>query len=544
LIKEDGGSLVKGFLMIDGRERRIASAAGVIGSATLLSRLLGFIRDLIIAKVFGAGTASDAFFAAFRLPNMLRELLGEGALSAAFIPVFSESVVKRGREAARRLFRSVLTIVAVVLVVIAAAGVLLAPLLIHLIAPGFQAIPSKTGLAILLARVMFPYIVFVGLAALLMAVLNAEGHFGTPALSPTMLNLAMIGCALYLAPATDPPILALAVGVLLGGLGQVLIQVPAASRLGMGLRGGVDVRDPDVRRIARLMAPGVAGLGITQVNVFVGTFLASFLGEGSISVLYYAFRLIQLPIGLFGVAIATAAFPVMARQATGRSLGELAATVGNSVRLALFVTLPCMVGLLVFRVQIVQLLFERGAFDRTLTLATADAVLFYALGLGAYVTNRIVTPAFYSLQDTVTPVRVGAVAVLVNIGASLAFMGPLGASGLALATAMSSFANLGLLLFLFRRRLGPLRLGPSRPRRVLLRLASAAIVMGLAGSALLHWRDPVEIESVAARVLVLGAQLAASLGVYAAAACVGSAELTALLRRSGSRLGAAGEKFD
>ena len=529
-IKEEQRKLVKGFLMEPGESGGIARAAGVVSGATLLSRVLGFVRDLIIARTFGAGTTTDAFFAAFRLPNMLRELLGEGALSAAFIPVFTESLTKRGREAAWRLVWTVFTLLASLLVLLSLAGIVLAPALVRLIAPGFQALPSKLHLAILLARVMFPYILFVGLAALLMAILNAMGHFATPALSPTMLNIAMIGCALYLAPHLDPPILSLAIGVLLGGAGQLLIQMPVAWRRGMSAHRGLHLSDPSIRRIARLMAPGVAGLAVTQLNVFIGTLLASFLGEGSISILYYAFRLIQFPIGIFGVAIATAAFPTMARQAANHSLEEVGSTAAYALRLVLFVTLPSMVGLLVFRVPIVQLLFERGAFDRTVTLATADAVFFYALGLGAYVSTRVLVPAFYSIQDTGTPVKIGAVAVLVNVLSSLLLMRPLGAGGLALATALSSFVNLGLLLTTLRRRLGAL--GEESLWPPLLRMGVAAAAMGLFGLVLLHSYDPLMAEPVLYRAMVVTLQLVASLAVFlVAAALLGSEELKFLLRR-------------
>lgn len=529
-IRKEQGRLVKGFLMGEEQRREIARAAGVVSGATLLSRILGFVRDLIIARAFGAGTATDAFFAAFRLPNMLRELLGEGALSAAFVPVFTESLSKRGRQGAWRLVWSVLTLLIVILVLVCVTGILFAPFLVQLIAPGFQSIPSKLSLAVLLARIMFPYIIFVGLAALLMAILNAQGHFATPALSPSMLNIAMILCALFLAPYVDPPILALAIGVLLGGAGQLLVQVPVAWRQGMRAGQGLDLRDPDIGRIARLMAPGVAGLAITQVNVFIGTFLASFLIEGSISVLYYAFRLIQFPIGVFGVAIATAAFPTMARQAAADSLGEIGATAADSLRLVLFVTLPCMVGLLVFRVPIVQLLFERGAFDRALTLRTADAVFFYALGLGAYVSTRVLVPAFYSIQDTATPVKIGAAAVLVNIGASLLLMRPLGAGGLALATALSSFVNLGLLVSTLRRRLGRLGTSPFFPS--LLRMGGASATMGLIAMGLLYVQDPVTIEPALHRAMVVALELIVSLAAYlAAAVCLGSQEPISLLQR-------------
>ncbi|MBI4382066.1 MAG: murein biosynthesis integral membrane protein MurJ [candidate division NC10 bacterium] len=529
-IKEEQRKLVKGFLMEPGESGGIARAAGVVSGATVLSRVLGFVRDLIIARTFGAGTSTDAFFAAFRLPNMLRELLGEGALSAAFIPVFTESLTKRGREAAWRLVWTVFTLLASLLVLLSLAGIALAPWLVRLIAPGFQALPSKLNLAILLARVMFPYILLVGLAALLMAILNAMGHFATPALSPTMLNIAMIGCALYLAPHLDPPILSLAIGVLLGGAGQLLIQMPVAWRRGMSTHRSLHLSDPSIRRIARLMAPGVAGLAVTQLNVFIGTLLASFLGEGSISILYYAFRLIQFPIGIFGVAIATAAFPAMARQASNHSFEEVGSTAAYALRLVLFVTLPSMVGLLVFRVPIVQLLFERGAFDRTVTLATADAVFFYALGLGAYVSTRVLVPAFYSIQDTATPVKIGAVAVLVNVLSSLLLMRPLGAGGLALATALSSFVNLGLLVTTLRRRLGTLGADPLWPP--LARAGLAATIMGLFGLVLLHLYDPLTVEPVLRRAMVVVLQLAASLAVFlVSAALLGSEELKSLFQK-------------
>jgi len=511
---------------------KIARAAGIISGATLVSRVLGFVRDMVIARTFGAGTVTDAFFAAFRLPNMLRELLGEGALSAAFIPVFTESMSRRGREGAWRLAWTVLSLLGLVLALVSLAGIALAPLLVRLVAPGFQSLPSKFQLAVLLTRVMFPYLMLVGVAALFMAILNAQGHFATPALSPTMLNVAMIGCAVWLVPHVEPGIMALALGVLIGGAGQLLIQVPVAWRLGMGVCPGLDLQDPDIGRIARLMAPGVAGLAITQVNVFIGTFLASFLEEGSISILYYAFRLIQFPIGMFGVAVATAAFPTMARQAAARSLDGVAATVAYSLRLVLFVTLPAMVGLLVFRVSIVQVLFERGAFDRTLTVATADAVSLYAVGLVAYVSTRVLVPAFYSLQDTRTPVRIGAIAVVANVLVSLALMRPLGVGGLALGTACSSFVNATLLLAVLRQRLGAL--GDAGIVGSLLRSGVASVIMAVAALGLLRLQDPVRVQPVPLRVAVLGAEVGLSLLVFLVVASrLGSRELRSLRRRLG-----------
>lgn len=508
--------------------RGIARAAGVVSGATLLSRILGFARDLIIAKAFGAGTATDAFFAAFRLPNMLRELLGEGALSAAFIPVFTESFKTRGREAAWRLAWTVLTILMLLLLAVSSIGIALAPWLIKVIAPGFYAIPSTLDLAVYLTRMMFPYILFIGVAALFMAILNSQGHFATPALSPSVLNIAMIGCALLLTPHVDPPITALAIGVLIGGVGQLLIQIPAIWKRSRGVSWALDVGDPAVGRMTRLMAPGIAGLAVTQINVFIGTLLASLMGEGGISVLYYAFRLIQLPIGLFGVAIATAAFPTMARHAANRSLEEVGATVAYAIRLVLFVTLPAMIGLMVFRVPIIQVLFERGAFDRTVTLATAEVVLFYAFGLGAYVSNRILVPAFYSLQDTVTPVKIGMAAVVANIVASLLLMRPLGLAGLALATALSSFVNLTLLLVTLQRRLRWLHMLNIRS---LVQIGGAAVLMMAVGLTLVTLRNPLTVEPFLYRAAMLTFELGISLIAFlVAAASTGSEELKGLLR--------------
>lgn len=436
--------------------KRIARAASVVSSATMLSRVLGFIRDMVIAKLFGAGTATDAFFVAFRLPNMLRELLGEGALSAAFVPVFAESLAQRGREAAWKLFRKAFTLLSLILLGVSFLGVLLAPLIVAAIAPGFAAAPDKMRLTVFLTRVMFPYIFFIGLSALLMGVLNALEHFAAPALSPAILNVAIIVSALALAHRLEEPILSLGLGVLVGGFGQLLLQVPFVLKRGMSFRPAFDLKDPILFRIGRLMTPGAAGLAITQLNVFIGMFLASFLAEGSVSYLYYAFRLIHLPIGLIGVALATALLPALSIQAATHSLQELKETLAFSLHLAFFVAFPAMVGLLVFRVPIVHLLFERGQFTRYETLATAEVLFFYAFGICFYVLNRVIVPVYYALQDTRTPVFIGIASVLVNIVLSLLLMPFLQASGLAFATALSSSVNFSLLFLSLRRRLGPL----------------------------------------------------------------------------------------
>lgn len=433
----------------------LAAAASVVSGATFVSRILGYVRDMLIAHGFGAGFAADAFFVAFRIPNMGRELLGEGALSAAFIPVFTERLTKEGRPSAFRLAASSFWVLAMILSVLCAVGILGAPVLVRLIAPGFESDPEKLTLTIDLTRTMFPYLFFIGLTALMMGVLNSLGHFAAPAFSPALLNIAIIGSLLVLGPHLEQPIYALAYGVLGGGVLQLLLQFPPAMRRGVTVKREGEWRDPALPQIGRLMAPGVAGLAITQLNVFITTLLASFLVQGSVSYLYYAFRLVHLPIGLVGVAVATATFPAMAAAAARRSPEDLRNTLAFGLRMTLFLTVPALLGLVVYRHTIIHLLFERGEFTPVMTTATASVLLGYCLGLCFFVANRVLIPAFYSFQDTVTPVKAGAIAVAVNIIFSLLLMKPLGATGLAVATSLASLVNFFLLIVLLRRHLGP-----------------------------------------------------------------------------------------
>jgi putative peptidoglycan lipid II flippase len=436
---------------------------------------------MLIARAFGGGLHADAFFVAFRIPNMVRELLGEGALSAAFIPVFTETLAKEGRSSAFRMAARAFWTIALILLVVCALGIWLAPGLVRLIAPGFGGEPEKLTLTIMLTRMMFPYLFFIGLAALMMGVLNSLGHFAAPALSPALLNIAMILSLLVVAPQLEEPIYALAYGVLGGGLLQLLFQLPAAVRRGAILSHPGGWRDPALARIGRLMTPGVAGLAITQVNVFITTLLASFLVQGSVSYLYYAFRLAHLPIGLIGVAVATVIFPTMAAAAP-HSPGELRKTLVFALRVTLFLTTPAVLGLAIFRNTIIQLLFERGAFTWVTTLATAEVLLGYSLGLCFFVANRVLVSAFHAFQDTVTPFKAGAIAVASNILFSLVLMGPLQAAGLAVATSLASAINFGLLMVFLRRHLGSFpgeALWKSLPRTGLAGLCMAGTCLAL-----------------------------------------------------------------
>jgi putative peptidoglycan lipid II flippase len=517
--------------------RQIASAASVVGAATLLSRTLGFVRDMVFAWLFGAGMVADAFFAAFRIPSTLRELLGEGALSAAFVPAFTRTASRDGRAAAWAMASKVMGTLLMVLMLVTAAGVVLAPWIAQVIAFGFGNVPGKLALTTTLLRIMFPYILLVGLAALFMAILNSLDHFLTPALSPTVLNVVIIAAALLVAPRSNVPVIPIAVAVVLGGVGQLAIQVPAAVARGWQPAIQVAPRDPAVREIGRLMLPGVAGLAITQINVFVGTLLASLLPEGSVAALGYAFRLVQYPIGIVGVSIATGALPVMS-QAVGRdALGDMKHALRASLRLGVFLALPAMVGLVVFAAPIVTVLFERGAFTRSATILTASILSAYAIGLVFYIANRILAPAFYAMRDTWTPMATGMVAVGVNIGASLALMGPLGPAGLALATAIASASNCIQLVVRLRRRVG--LLGGRAILRAAGRVALACVPMAAWGIGSQAWWGGLDVSSLGARVGVLALQLGVAVVLFGAAArllrCEELAWAWDLLRRRGQR---------
>jgi len=460
-----------------GETERVARAAGTIGLFTLLSRVLGFVRDMVLARLFGASLAADAFFVAFRIPNLFRELLAEGTMSAAFVPVFTEKLATGDREAAWALASKVFTLLLMVLVAVVALGVAAAPLIVRVMAPGFAGDPGQEALTVLLTRVMFPYLLFIGLSALAMGILNAHRAFALPALAPFCFNLALISAALWLAPVFSEPTVGLALGVVAGGAAQLVLQVPGLARRRMLPRPSFAPRDPDVRRIGRLMVPVVFGLSVTQVNLLVNTLLASLLATGSVSYLYYGMRLIHFPLGVFGIALATAILPTLSTQAAKGDLAGLQAGVTDALKLIAFITVPAMAGLIALRLPIISILFERGAFDAAATRGVAIAVVAYAVGLWAFAAVRIVAATFYALQDTRTPVRAAAIAMGANVVLNLVLMGPLGHGGLALATSLSAMLNLTLLLIALRRRLAGLALSAIGPS--LLRTCAAAGVLGL-----------------------------------------------------------------
>ena len=454
---------------------RVTKAAGVVGSATLLSRILGLVRDMVTAWFFGTGLAADAFFVAFRIPNLLRRLFAEGSLTVAFIPVFTEYLYNRGREEAFSLARSAWWILAMILAAVTVLGVAIAPVIVKIIALGFSS-PDKFELTVLLTRIMFPYIFFIGLVALAMGILNALGHFAAPALAPVLLNVGMIGCVFLLSPYLEKPSVGLAIGVIVGGALQLALQIPFMIRKGFHLLVRSPLYHSALKRIALLMSPAVLGAAVYQISTLVDTLLASLLPEGSVSYLYYADRLVQFPLGVFAIALATAALPSLSKQAALGDTEGLRTSFSYALRLVFFITIPAMTGLIVLREPIVQLLFERGAFDPAATRMTAEALFYYAIGLCAFSGVRIVASTFYALQDTKTPVRMAVISLVVKIVLSILFMGPMRHGGLALATSLASGVNLVLLIWALRKRLG--RIGARGILGSILKSTASAVVMG------------------------------------------------------------------
>lgn len=485
----------------------ILKAAGVLGGATILSRMMGMVRDMVTSRLFGAGMATDAFFAAFQIPNMLRRFFAEGALTAAFVPTFSETLVQEGEERARELANLCFTLLTLVVAVISLLGIVFSPFIIRVMFPGFAAVQGKFELTVLLNRVMFPYIFFISLVALCMGILNTLRHFFTPAISTVFLNLSMITCALVLRPFFHYPITALAVGVVLGGLVQLVLQLPVLWRKGYPIRPRFSVSNPKLRKIALLMLPATVGVGIYYLNITVGNILASLLPQGSVSYLYYAQRLFEFPQGVFTVSVAQAVLPTMSRQAAEGDLLAMKDSVSYGVRLTLFVTIPALVGLIVCSEPLMSLIFMGGKFDHLMARESARALIYYSTGLSCVALVRVLAPAFYALKDTRTPVVTAGIAFLLNLGFSLWLMGPLLHAGLALASSLSALGNMLLLFWLLRRKVG--LLGGRKIVRTTLVSAVASVPMGL----LAWWLVGMLNWSLSGHKLVKGMVVAGAVGL-------------------------------
>lgn len=500
---------------------RLARSAGLIGIATSASRILGVGREMVLAYYFGASASMqmDAYNVAFRIPNLLRDLFAEGAMTAAFVPAFTRALAQRGREHAWRLGNLVINALLLITGVLVALGMVFAAPITGTIAPEFAAVPGKLDLTTDLTRVMLPFLTTVAVAVAMMAMLNSLHRFFIPSLSPAMFNVATILCAIGLVPVMPlvglPPIMAIAFGTLLGGVGQIAIQWPVLRTLGFRYRPIVDFRDPELGRVLRLMVPGTLGVAAVNINVLVNTYLATGEPQGAVSWLGYAFRLMYLPIGIFGVSIATAALPDVSRHAAAADLASIRRTVSSALRLMLMLNVPAMVGLVVLAEPVVALLYQRGEFTPVDTASTAAALMFYAPGLLGYSAVKIASPTFYALGNSRTPVIVSMLSVGMNLGLNLVLIRVMGFRGLALGTAIAALFNAGALLWLLRRRLEGLD-----GRRVWIaftKIAAASALM--AGAAILSsWWLAVAAAgdgellkalrvfgSIAAAVLVLGA---------------------------------------
>ena len=502
------------------RETGLARAAGIVSLATLASRLLGLIREQIFAAFFGAGLAVDAFQVAFRIPNLLRDLFAEGAMSAAFVPTLTRVQETEGREAAMRLANLVMNFLVVTVSAICILGIVFADHIVPLMAPGFGQVPGKLELTTQMTRIMTPFLLLVALAAAVMGVLNTRRVFFIPAIAPTMLNLALIASGFLIAPICPrfglEPIVGMAFGVLLGGLGQLFIQVPALWGQGFRWRPEISFRDPGVLRIVTLMAPAAVGLAATQVNIFVNTFLASLLPQGSVSWLNYAYRLMQLPIGLFGVAIATVTLAEVSRHAARKEMPELKRTISFSLRFGLFLTLPATMILMALAHPIVALLYQHGRFGPDDSWQTAQALWGYAVGLSAFSAVRVLVPVYYSLGMTRIPVTISFITIAINVVLNIMLMEPLQHRGLALATSISSVLNFVLLFEVLRRKIGPMggRALSRSAGKILLASLLAALAAFAAAWEVESWLG---LTSVIARMAVVGSGLAAAAAVYLAA---------------------------
>ncbi len=473
------------------RRPSVAQSAGVVSAAIMASRVLGLVRDQVFAALFGAGLQYDAFLTAFRIPNLLRDLFAEGALSAAFVTTFSQTLATKGEAEAFRLSNRVATAMMLVLGVICALGWIVAPSVVHLLAPGFFDVPGKAELTTHLTRIMIPFLLFIALAAQAMGILNARHHFGVPALASAFFNVGSIAGGLFFGFFAGPyigvgPIEGMAYGTLLGGFLQFAVQWPSLRRDGYRYQPMLSFNDPGVRQILRLMGPAVIGVAAVQVNVFINSNFASSIvdpatgavGNGPVSWLNYAFRFVQFPIGAFGVAISTATLPFISASAARKDIAEFRRTLAHSLGLTFLLCIPSAVGLTVLARPIVGLIFEHGRFTSFDTGQTASALAAYSIGLAGYAAVRVLAPAFYALDDSRTPMLVSLGSIAVNYAVNSLLVGPLGHVGLALSTSAVALVNFTLLLVFMRRRLG--RIEGRRLARSLAKICFASALMAAA----------------------------------------------------------------
>jgi putative peptidoglycan lipid II flippase len=460
---------------------QVAKSAGSVGIAVFFSRILGLVREQVMAVLFGAGFYMDAFVVAFRIPNLLRDLFAEGALSAAFVTVFTDYDQKEGQEAAWRLANNVLLTLTILLSLITILGIIFSEDIVRIMASDFSRVAGKIALTRLLTNIMFPFLILVSLAAAVMGILNTKGRFFIPAMAAFFFNLGSIAggllCAWQAPSFGQPPIVGMAIGTLIGGTLQLTMQLPSLKRSGFKWRPHLNLRDEGLRRIMTLMIPAVIGLSATQINVFINTNFAARCAQGSVSWLNYAFRLMQFPIGIFGVAIAIATLPVVSRHASQGDMGALKATYVSSLTMAFLLTIPAAFGLAFLAQPIIRLIFEHGHFHAVDTLRTSEALIYYSVGLFAYSTVKITVPVFYALRDTKYPVIASFFAVVTNVLIVSLTLNAFQHKAIALSTSITMIVNFCFLSAVLYRKVGGYDLRYLIGSFIKITLASA--VMGL-----------------------------------------------------------------
>ena len=450
------------------RHASIVRSAGVVSVAVLFSRVTGLLREIVFAKYFGAGMVFDAFLAAFRIPNLTRDLLAEGALSSAFVTTFSQYLATKSEEEAYRLSNRLATVLVPLLALLCLLGIVFAPQLVDVMFPGFAEVPGKKDLTVTLARIMIPFMLFIALAAKAMGVLNAKGIFGAPALASAFFNLTSLSAGLFLGFAAGPllgiePIVGMAIGTLLGGMVQYGCQWPSLRKIGLRFRPDLDLSDRGLRQMLLLMGPAVVGAAAVQVNVVVNSIFASQITDaagnvvdGPVSWLGYAFRFMQLPLGLFGVAVASATLPAISQSAGRGRINEFRDTLSRSLGLVFLLTIPSAVGLTVLSQSLVGVVFERGEFSAIDTEQTSMALTFYCLGLAGYAGIKVLTPAYYALNDVRIPMAVGTISIFLNYALNWTLIRVLGwgHGGLACSTSLVAGFNFAALFWMMKRKLG------------------------------------------------------------------------------------------
>jgi putative peptidoglycan lipid II flippase len=458
----------------------LLKALVTISGMTFLSRILGFVRDFVIARAFGAGLATDAYFVASKLPNLLRRLFAEGAFSQAFVPILGEYKNKRSETETKLLIDHVASILFLALAVVTLLGILLAPALVYISAPGFAAESGKFALTVELTRITFPYILFISLTALAAGILNTWSRFALPAFTPVLLNVATILMALFAAPLFDKPVMALGWAIFIGGLLQLALQLPALRQIRMLPRIGIDYRaawsDPGVRRILRLMAPALLGVSVSQISLLINTIFASFLASGSVSWLYYADRLMEFPSGMLGVALGTILLPSLSKYHADGKSEDYARLLDWGLRLCLLLTLPAALGLAVLGVPLIATLFQHGAFMPDDVLRTREALAAYSIGLTGLILIKVLAPGFYARQNIRTPVKIALISLAATQAMNLAFIVPFKHAGLALSIGLAACLNASL-LYIGLRQQGIFTPQPGW-RKFLAKLAVALLVMG------------------------------------------------------------------